>query len=86
MHHRRAFLLTCMVTTPPVPQGERLVVQHVSAFGALTSPGDVVEVVGRVGDLVLWDNRCTMHRRDAFDPHSRRIMHSTRVKGEQRPV
>ena len=22
----------------------------------------------RVGDLVLWDNRCTMHRRDAFDP------------------
>ena len=24
----------------------------------------------RVGDLVLWDNRCTMHRRDAFDPNS----------------
>ena len=22
----------------------------------------------RVGDLVLWDNRCTMHRRDPFDP------------------
>jgi len=20
----------------------------------------------RVGDLVLWDNRCTMHRRDPF--------------------
>ncbi len=40
----------------------------------------------RVGDLVLWDNRCTMHRRDAFDPHSRRIMHRTQVKGETRPV
>ncbi len=40
----------------------------------------------RVGDLVLWDNRCTMHRRDAFDPKSRRIMHRTQVKGEQRPV
>ena len=26
------------------------------------------EHVWRVGDLVLWDNRCTMHRRDAFDP------------------
>ncbi len=38
-----------------------------------------------VGDLVLWDNRCTMHRRDAFDPASRRIMHRTQVKGEQRP-
>ena len=22
----------------------------------------------RAGDLVLWDNRCMMHRRDAFDP------------------
>jgi taurine dioxygenase len=44
------------------------------------------EHVWRVGDLVLWDNRCTMHRRDAFDPTTRRIMHRTQVKGEQRPV
>jgi taurine dioxygenase len=44
------------------------------------------EHVWRVGDLVLWDNRCTMHRRDAFDPSSRRIMHRTQVKGEQRPA
>src|SRR5262245_45343620 len=42
--------------------------------------------VWRVGDLVLWDNRCTMHRRDAFDPNSRRIMHRTQVKGERRPA
>src|SRR5215470_2374587 len=44
------------------------------------------EHVWRVGDLVLWDNRCTMHRRDAFDPNSRRIMHRTQVKGDPRPV
>ena len=44
------------------------------------------EHIWRVGDLVLWDNRCTMHRRDAFDPNSRRIMHRTQVKGEQRPA
>jgi taurine dioxygenase len=44
------------------------------------------EHVWQVGDLVLWDNRCTMHRRDGFDPHSRRIMHRTQVKGEQRPA
>jgi len=44
------------------------------------------EHIWRAGDLVLWDNRCTMHRRDAFDPNSRRIMHRTQIKGEQRPV
>jgi len=35
----------------------------------------------RAGDLVLWDNRCVMHRRDAFDPGARRIMHRTQIKG-----
>ncbi|MBO0750486.1 MAG: TauD/TfdA family dioxygenase [Bradyrhizobiaceae bacterium] len=40
----------------------------------------------RVGDLVLWDNRCTMHRRDAFDPASRRIMHRTQIKGDTAPA
>jgi taurine dioxygenase len=36
----------------------------------------------RVGDVVLWDNRCTMHRRDPFDPNSRRILHRTQIKGQ----
>jgi alpha-ketoglutarate-dependent taurine dioxygenase len=40
----------------------------------------------RVGDLVLWDNRCTMHRRDSFDAGSRRVMHRTQIKGETRPT
>jgi taurine dioxygenase len=39
----------------------------------------------RAGDLVLWDNRCTMHRRDSFDASERRIMHRTQIKGEQPP-
>jgi taurine dioxygenase len=32
------------------------------------------------GDVVLWDNRCTMHRRDSFDPSSRRILYRTQIK------
>ncbi len=40
----------------------------------------------RVGDVVLWDNRCTMHRRDPFDPATRRILHRTQIKGEHRPT
>lgn len=35
----------------------------------------------RVGDILIWDNRCVMHRRDAFDPSSRRIMHRTQCMG-----
>jgi taurine dioxygenase len=39
----------------------------------------------QTGDLVWWDNRCAMHRRDAFDPSTRRLMHRTQLKGT-RPV
>jgi taurine dioxygenase len=39
----------------------------------------------RVGDLVLWDNRCTIHRRDSFDTNSRRVMHRTQIKAETLP-
>ena len=37
----------------------------------------------RVGDLVLWDNRCTMHRRDEFDGTARRVMHRTQIGGDR---
>ncbi|HUK35437.1 MAG TPA: TauD/TfdA family dioxygenase [Vicinamibacterales bacterium] len=40
----------------------------------------------RVGDLVLWDNRTTMHRRDAFDPSDRRLMHRTQVRDTVAPA
>src|SRR3954468_20618143 len=39
----------------------------------------------QVGDLVWWDNRCAMPRRDAFDPSMRRLMHRTQLQGT-RPV
>jgi taurine dioxygenase len=39
----------------------------------------------RVGDLVLWDNRSTMHRRDPFDNAARRVMHRTQIKGKWQP-
>jgi taurine dioxygenase len=34
----------------------------------------------RVGDVLIWDNRCTLHRRDSFDPAARRLMHRTQIK------
>jgi taurine dioxygenase len=36
------------------------------------------------GDLVAWDNRVSLHRRDAFDPRARRLMYRTQVS--DRPV
>jgi taurine dioxygenase len=39
----------------------------------------------QVGDLVIWDNRCTMHRREGFAGHGRRRMHRLMTLGE-RPV
>jgi taurine dioxygenase len=38
-----------------------------------------------VGDLLMWDNRSTMHRRDPFDAAARRIMHRTQIKGRVTP-
>jgi taurine dioxygenase len=34
-----------------------------------------------VGDLLIWDNRCTMHYREAFDDSERRMMHRAQTKG-----
>ena len=36
----------------------------------------------KVGDIVLWDNRCCMHYRTEVDVRQRRVMHRTTIKGE----
>ncbi|MEE2658443.1 MAG: TauD/TfdA family dioxygenase [Candidatus Latescibacterota bacterium] len=37
----------------------------------------------RVGDLLMWDNRPTMHRRLAFPDEQRRVMKRTQIFGEE---
>jgi taurine dioxygenase len=64
-------------------KSERLLDQ---LWGYVDQPSLSWTNVWQVGDLVLWDNRCTMHRRDPFDPGSRRVMHRTQIKGESRPA
>jgi alpha-ketoglutarate-dependent 2,4-dichlorophenoxyacetate dioxygenase len=45
-----------------------------------TRPGFVYRHRWRVGDLVIWDNRCTMHRALPFDDLAHvRMMHRTTV-------
>lgn len=38
-----------------------------------------------VGDLLIWNNRSTLHRRDAFDPEHNRVMHRTLIKAKAAP-
>ena len=45
----------------------------------------VYEHVWRVGDLLLWDNRCSSHARTDFPSAERRLMLRTTVKGTVRP-
>jgi len=35
-----------------------------------------------VGDILIWNNLSVLHRRDPFDPASRRVMHRTQIKGD----
>jgi taurine dioxygenase len=63
----------------PVEESERILDL---LWAHATQPAFAFTHRWKVGDLVMWDNRCAMHRRDAFDPDSRRIMHRTQVKGE----
>ena len=37
----------------------------------------------RVGDLVMWDNRCVLHKRESFDGAFRRVMHRTQISGDR---
>ena len=45
----------------------------------------VYEHVWRVGDLLLWDNRCSSHARTDFPSTERRLMLRTTVRGTARP-
>jgi taurine dioxygenase len=53
-------------------------------FDAAEDSRFVYEHVWRVGDVMLWDNRCTMHARTDFPPE-RRLFWRTTVAGTGKP-
>jgi taurine dioxygenase len=38
----------------------------------------------KVGDLLMWNNLSVLHRREPFDPKTRRVMHRSQLKGSER--
>jgi taurine dioxygenase len=53
-----------------------------AVWAHVLQPRFVWEHVWRLGDVLMWDNRAVMHRRDAFDDNARRILHRTQIKGD----
>jgi alpha-ketoglutarate-dependent 2,4-dichlorophenoxyacetate dioxygenase len=60
----------------PVEEG-RALIEELIAFA--TQPQFVYQHRWAVGDLVMWDNRCTMHRGRPYDDTQRRVLHRTTV-------
>jgi alpha-ketoglutarate-dependent 2,4-dichlorophenoxyacetate dioxygenase len=60
----------------PLARG-RALLDELIAFA--TRPRFVHRHVWTVGDLVMWDNRCTMHRGRPYDQTQRRVLHRTTV-------
>jgi taurine dioxygenase len=51
-----------------------------------TAPAVTMRHSWRPGDVVLWNNLTTMHRRDAFPPDQYRTLHRSQIKGRYAPT
>jgi alpha-ketoglutarate-dependent 2,4-dichlorophenoxyacetate dioxygenase len=63
----------------PVPEG-RILLRDLMEHA--TQPEFVYTHRWRVGDMVMWDNRCTMHRAREYDVRQVRELHRTTVMEE----
>jgi alpha-ketoglutarate-dependent taurine dioxygenase len=67
----------------PLEDGKRL---HAYLLDWVTQPRFVYTHRWTVGDVVLWDNRPTLHRVLPYDPRHRRVLQRTELKGTEIPV
>ncbi len=51
-------------------------------FDHIEQPQFIHEHVWRPGDVLMWDNRCTLHARSDFDPSETRLLRRVTLKGE----
>ena len=62
----------------PVDESDALLDQ---LWAHATQPDFTMVQEWQAQDTILWDNFATLHRRDSFDPNSRRMMHRAQIKG-----
>jgi taurine dioxygenase len=75
-------LMTVRIENLPEAESDALLQ---ALFDHSEKPEFIYRHVWRVGDLIVWDNRCSMHARDDFPSDQRRLMLRTTVKGTQKP-
>lgn len=63
----------------PLEESERLLDQ---LWAHACRPEFVWHNEWKIGDTLIWDNRCLIHRRDSFDASQRRMMHRVQIRGE----
>ena len=73
-------LMTHHIEGLPREESERLLALM---FETIERPEFIYEHRWRVGDLVLWDNRCTLHARRDFDPNESRWLRRVTIQGER---
>ncbi len=61
------------------PEEARRLLNELTEFAA--QPRFVYHHRWESDDVVMWDNRCTMHQVTPFDPRERRVMHRTTIVG-----
>jgi taurine dioxygenase len=72
-------LMTHSIVDLPSEESDRLLAL---LFDHQEQPRFVYEHVWTPGDLILWDNRCTLHARSDFDATERRLLRRVAVLGE----
>jgi len=73
-------LMTHHIEGLPREESERLLG---TMFATIERPEFIYEHRWRVGDLLLWDNRCTLHARRDFDPTAGRWLRRVTIQGER---
>jgi taurine dioxygenase len=73
-------LMTVAIEGLPPEESDALLDQ---LFAHQERPEFVYEHVWRPGELLMWDNRCTLHARTDFSPDERRLMRRVTILGEK---
>ena len=73
--------LTPVIVGWPVEEGRALLRE---LLAHATQPRFAMCHEWKVGDVLMWNNLSVLPRRDPFDPKTRRVMHRSQIKGNER--